>query len=197
MTDAAFNSLIYGWEQRGLGRRPEGVYSIIGYYKTRRLGMFDGPNSTGEDSIVELYYRPEYDVTIEKAEDIMNFLKSHSNYNVTLRDREYFVQDGSLFRDVFNPKKRKLLILSQQISTPTFPKKYVLFDKDIVINPEEPMNRFILRKLIPKMAAREMLFGFSDLDANLLQPSPPVDISSFDDIRGDIAQMCHDCFDYI
>lgn len=188
MTDSAFDNLIRSWESRQVFRRADGHYEIVGYFKRYQASLMDAASNSNIPSIAEICYYPLNDAEIVKAEDIMNYLATGSSYRVTLHDNEYFAQDGSLFRDVFNPKKRKLLILLQR----SLAGKYVLFDKDIVINPEEPMNRFILRKLIPKISEHNMKFGFSDLDANLLQPSPPVDTSSFDDIREDIAQMCHE-----
>lgn len=192
MTDSAFDSFIWSWEQRQISNRVSGHYEIIGYFKRYQASLIDAISKSNTPSIAEICYYPLNEAGIVKAEDIMNYLATGSSYKVTLHDNEYFAQDGSLFRDVFNPKKRKLLILLQRLMIDSIPCKYVLFDKDIVINPEEPMNRFILRKLIPKISERNMKFGFSDLDANLLRPSPPVDTSSFEDIRDDIAQMCHE-----
>lgn len=192
MTDSAFDNLIRSWEGRQVARRADGQYEIIGYFKRYQASLIDAISKSNTPSIAEICYYPLNEAEIVKAEDIMNYLATGSSYKVTLHDNEYFAQDGSLFRDVFNPKKRKLLILLQRLMVDSIPCKYVLFDKDIVINPEEPMNRFILRKLIPKISERNMKFGFSDLDANLLRPSPPVDTSSFEDIREDIAQMCHE-----
>lgn len=192
MTDAAFDNLIRSWEGRQVSRRADGHYEIIGYFKRYQASLVDAINKSNIPSIVEICYYPLNETELVKAEDIMNFLATGSSYKVTLHDKEYFAQDGSLFRDVFNSKKRKLLILLQRFVVESIPYKYVLFDKDIVTNPEEPMNRFILRKLIPKISEHNMKFGFSDLDANLLRPSPPVDTSSFEDMREDIAQMCHE-----
>lgn len=192
MTDVAFSRLIDQWSQRHINRRADGNYETIGYFKRNQVSFFGAENTSNTPTVVEMCYYPLNDAEIVKAEDIMNYLVSGTGYKVKLRNNEYFAQDGSLFRDAFNPKKRKLLILLQTFIAYPNTRKYILFDKDIVINPEELMNRFILRKLIPKISERNMLFGFCDLDANLLQPSPPVDVSSFEDIREDIAQMCHE-----
>ena len=192
MTDVAFGRLIDSWNQRNINRRANGDYETIGYFKRNQVSFYGAGDTSNIPTVVEMCYYPINDAEIVKAEDIMNYLASGTGYKVKLHNNEYFVQDGSLFRDAFNPKKRKLLILLQTFITYPNTHKYILFDKDIVVNPEELMNRFILRKLIPKISERNMLFGFCDLDANLLQPSPPVDTSSFEDIREDIAQMCHE-----
>lgn len=187
MTESAFNGLISQYKHIAPPRRIEGKPEIIGYFKhsdERHL----------EPVISEIYISDNSIQDIVKAEDILNYLVSvHSTYIVKLNNQEYFTQGGSLFKDVLNSKKRKLVILYQQLN-PLDAEKFILFDKDIITNPEDPMNRFILRKFITHIAARNMLFGFADLSANLLQPSPPLEPNAFNDIRGDIAQMCNEYY---
>lgn len=194
MTDSRFTDLLTHWGRTDLHSNSGGSFDVVGYFKRKDCI----PPSGYKDVIREIQVDNYTPIELAKAEDIMEYMSFSYSPAIRFQNRIYLIREGSLFRDALNPKDRKLVILFQYVAPGTPQQsRAAIFDKDIVMNPEESMNRFILRKLIPRMSEKNMLFGFADLSSNLVQPSPPVDTTSFNDIRDSIAQMCHDrlsCF---
>lgn len=189
MTDSRFTDLLRAWGRTDLHSNSGGPFDVVGYFKRKDYLPLYGYKDVVREIRVD-NYNP---IELDKAEDIMEYMSWTFTPIIKFQNRMYLIREGSLFRDALNPKDRKLVVLFQFASPILGTKnKAALFDKDIVINPEESMNRFILRKLIPRMSEKNMLFGFADLSSNLVQPSPPINTTSFNDIRDSIAQMCHD-----
>lgn len=188
MTNPVFERLLHRFEIMDTDYPSQVVSQTIGYFK--RPSTFEADLST----IQEIFYNPQNTVTIRKTEDIMHSITKGASFLIKLKDQEYLTQQGCLFKDPLNPKKRNLIILSYWllVSDTQSLRKCVMFDQSVLTEQEEPVSRFILRKLIPGMTETDILFGFADLSVYLLQPSPPVSTDAFDDIRSDIAQMCYE-----
>ena len=165
--------------------KPQGTFEVIGYIKSFAY------NATSSDNpcIWELWYNPELQKILMKAEDILEVIPAPSSRICVLNDIEYLVCNRAVIKNPRNPSERRILFLTQSLSFLPDYRTYLTFDSSIITNQNEPMERFILRKLLPKLMMQQQMVSILDLSQNLLVPSPPVSINDHDDIREDISDM--------
>lgn len=166
--------------------RPQGIFEVIGYIKSFAYNYTTSDNPC----MWELWYDPRLQRTLMKAEDILEVIPGSSSGRIcVLKDAEYLVCNRAVVKNPRNPSERRLLFLTQSLSFLPNYHTYLTFDSSIIANQNEPMERFILRKLLPKLMMRQQAVSILDLSQNLLVPSPPVNINDHNDVREDISDM--------
>ena len=194
MTESRFNSCIYSMRSMPSIARPRDNYTVLGYVKTQNVMLF--PASSGP-VIWELWYCNDSVVPLVKAEDILFYIKNDVGRFCTIKDKEYFVQNGVIIENPKNQADRRMLFAIQSYKKPEFTfypiATSITFDKSIFEDQNDAIKRFFLKKLIPKVLERgDIDFGFSDLSQNILRPSPPLTVDALDNIGEEIALMCEE-----
>lgn len=171
--------------------KPQGTFEVIGYIKSFAYNVTASDNPC----MWELWYDPRLQRTLRKAEDILEVIPASSNGRIcVLNDVEYLVCNRAVIKNPRNLSERRILLLTQSLSFLPEHHIYLTFDSSIIANQNEPMERFILRKLLPHLMIRQKAVNISDLSQNLLVPSPPVSINDHNDIRGSISDMLMEHF---
>lgn len=183
MTTRRFENLVEAFARSVPDSPPSGCATVIGYFKTC-LGR-----QCNSQEIRELYIQTSYEDTISKAENILFSMTRYEQSLVILNGVKYLAAYGILVRLKPNTTPDRILILNHKVLSPVGRIYFTLFDGSILENQNDPVERFILRKLIPCYSKQGYKYGFASLSNMLIIPQPPLGIISTENIKPDLAML--------